>query len=918
MSHQSEAMLEEELIKQLEGQDYEYVDVKNMEQLENNLKLQLEYLNKTKFSTSEFNRILLHLDGGTIFDKALRLRDRFELTRDDNTVFYVKFIDKRWCKNTFQVANQIEVQGIYSNRYDVTILINGLPLVQIELKRRGIELKQAFNQTQRYQRQSYNVPIFDQDMSYQPKTVVKKAYRGLFGYIQIFVISNGVDTKYYANNKNLNYKFTFFWKDETNRNITNIQEFTTLFLDRYQLHKMIYKYMVLSKSNETLTILRAYQQYAVEAILEKALHSKENGYIWHTTGSGKTLTSFKTSQLLAQKEDIDKVIFVVDRRDLDNQTLDEFNKFGNNSIDGTNNTRKLVKQLLGTDKLIVTTIQKLSIAVNRNSKQLEKIKNNKIVLMFDECHRSQFGQMHSDITSFFNNLQYYGFTGTPILQENAKNKTTHDLFGKCLHKYLIVDAIADENVLGFSVDYIGKYKNLAEDILVEDIDSKEVLESEKRISKIVDYIIDVHNKKTYDKEFTSILAVSSIDALQVYYDMFKKKEHDLKIATIYSFEQNPDMDDENKIPPREALESQINDYNQLFGTSFSTDTFQMYYQDVSKKSKERKIDILLVVNMFLTGFDNKYLNTLYVDKNLEYHGLLQAYSRTNRLCNEKKSYGNIVVFRKLKKQTDDAIRLFSDENALDYVLMGSYEDYVKDFNEEVKKFNEIVHNIEELNDDKDIEKQAEFVKSFRNMLRIVNKLKTFTEFEFDDLDIPEQDFEDYKSKYLDLHEKTQNPLEKTSILDDIDFETELLRRDDINVEYIMNLLKDLNPKEPNFEKEKQYILDLMDKDTDLRSKLDLVEKFINENMIDSNDNTEEKFAQFIENEKHQAITNLVEEENLKEKELRGIIQEYEFSGKIKPQQIRESFNQKLKLKDKITKTKSLTQRIKDIIDKFTW
>ena len=917
MSHQSEASLEEELIKQLEGQDFEYVNVKNMSDLEKNLKEQLEILNKTEFSEKEFNRILLHLDRGSIFDKALRLRDHFELTRDDNTISYIKFLDKRWCKNSFQVANQIEVHGTYENRYDVTILINGLPLVQIELKRRGVELKQAFNQTQRYQRQSYNVPVFDENMSHQSTTNVRKGYRGLFGYIQIFVISNGVDTKYYANNKNLNYKFTFFWKDENNTNITNMKDFTTLFLDRYQLHKMIHKYMVLSKSTETLTILRAYQQYAVEAILEKALHSKENGYIWHTTGSGKTLTSYKTSQLLAQSEEIDKVIFVVDRRDLDNQTLDEFNKFGNNNIDGTTNTRKLIKQLLGTDKLIVTTIQKLSIAVNRNAKQLEKIRNNKIVLMFDECHRSQFGQMHADITGYFTNLQYYGFTGTPILQENAKNKTTHELFGECLHKYLIVDAIADENVLGFSVDYIGKYKNLAEDILVEDIDAKEVLESEKRISKIVDYIIDVHSKKTYDKEFTSILAVSSIDALQIYYNMFKQKKHDLKIATIYSFEANPEIK-EDKIAPREALEEQIRDYNKMFGTSYSTDTFQAYYQDVSKKSKERKIDILLVVNMFLTGFDNKYLNTLYVDKNLEYHGLLQAYSRTNRLCNEKKSYGNIVVFRKLKQQTDDAIRLFSDENALDYVLMGSYEDYIKNFNEEVERLNQIVHDIKELDDNKDVEKQAEFVKSFRNMLRTMNKLKTFTEFTFDDLNIPEQDFEDYKSKYLDLHERTQNPLEKTSILNDIDFETELLRRDDINVEYIMNLLKDLNPQEPNFEKEKQFILDVMDKDTDLRSKLDLVEKFINENMIETNENTEEKFGQFIEKEKHQAIDDLVKEEDLDQDQVMDIIQEYEFSGKIKPQQIRESFNQKLKLKEKVTKTKSLTQRIKDMIDKFTW
>lgn len=905
MSHQSEQALEDEFISQLESLDYEYVDIRDISQLKDNLKVQLEILNNTKFSEQEFNKILLHLESGGIFDKAKKLRDKMELLRDDNTMDYIDFFNYHWCKNSFQVAHQITMEGKYKNRYDVTILINGLPLVQVELKRRGIELKRAFNQTQRYQIHTY---------------------RGLFQYIQVFVISNGVDTKYYANNRDLNYKFTFFWKDEKNNNISNLKDFTNEFLERYHIHKMIDKYIVLSESTRSMVILRAYQFYAVEKILDSALHSKKNGYVWHATGSGKTLTSFKASQLLARREEIDKVLFIVDRKDLDNQTFNEFNKFSNGSVDSTENTKKLIQQLKVTDKLIVTTIQKLSKAAKSNKKELESVKDQKMILMFDECHRSQFGEMHNTITNYFTNIQCFGFTGTPIFAENSnKNKTTHDIFGDRLHQYLIKDAIKDNNVLGFSVEYIGRYKNKSKyDIAVEEINTKEVMESDKRIEKIVDYIFENHDRKTYNREFTSIFAVSSIKVLNRYYEIFKKKNQELpekdrlKIATIYTYDDNPDLTEE-EIHPRDTLDEQISDYNKLFGTNYSTDTFSMYYQDVSEKSKAKKIDILLVVNMFLTGFDNKYLNSLYVDKNLVYHSLIQAYSRTNRICNEKKAYGNIICFRNLKKQTDEAIRLFSDENAEETVLMKPYREYVENFNSGVKTLHTIVKTVDEV-DQLEGEDLKNFVKTFRDLLRLLNRITTFTEFKYKDLSLPEQEIEDYKSKYIDIYDPPVLIGEKESILEDIDFEIELLRRDDINVEYILKLLKELRPNTPGFEKDKQFILNTMEKDIKLRSKIDLINKFIEENIVKPNENvnTEEKLEEYMDQEKKTAIDKLITKENLRADKTGDLIKEYEFSGKIKPMEVAGLFTEKLKLKEKIRKRQELQKEIITLIDKYTW
>ncbi len=900
MATQSEAALEKALLDKLVDGGYERVSINDEKGLKDNLKTQIEKFNNIKLTDVEFNHILTFLEGSTIFDKAKKLRDRYELHRPEGTV-YIQFLNKKdWCKNLFQISNQIRMEKTYKNRYDVTILINGLPLVQIELKKRGIELKRAFNQIQRYQ---------------------KHSYRGLFQYIQIFVISNGVNTKYYANNKSLSFKYTFFWKDKNNHNVSNLEKFAEEFLEKCHLSKMIAKYIVLNETDQALMVLRAYQYYAVEAIMNTALNTNQNGYVWHTTGSGKTLTSFKVSQLLAEEENIDKIIFVVDRKDLDYQTTTEFNKFSEESVDGTDFTHILVKQLLGLNKLIITTIQKLTRAVDRHSQRIAGVKDKKVILMFDECHRSQFGTMHQKITSFFTNLQYFGFTGTPIFEVNTQgNKTTRDLFGERLHSYLIQHAIRDENVLGFSVEYLGKYRNKTTlDIEVEAIDTREVLESEKRLEKIVDYIIANHNRKTYNREFNGIFAISSVEVLTKYYEIFKNKQHDLKIAAIFTYDANEEMKDDEHT--RDKLERYISDYNTIFGTNFTTETFDQYYVDVSKRTKDKQIDLLLVVNMFLTGFDSKYLNTLYLDKNVQYHGLLQAYSRTNRVLNEKKNFGNIVCFRNLKKATDDSIRLYSDENPSETVLVRSYLEYVERFNhvlEEFKKVTTEVSDIDNLPDEVEIKK---FVQIFRELLRIMNKLSVFTEFTFEDVDILEQEFEDYKSKYLDIYESVINPSpEKESILDDIDFEVELIRKDDINVTYILTLLKELDHRSKSFDKDRDFILNTMQKTRELRSKIDLIEKFIDENIpqIANKSKIEENFEIFIDQEKAKAVKKLFEEEKLNPDMTNEIIAEYEFSGKMRNDVIKNSFQEEMGLRERRSKLELIKNKIMMLVDKFTW
>lgn len=909
MVTQTEAALEECLIDKLVEGGYERVKIRDENELKSNFKTQLEKFNDVELNDDEFNKILIHLEGGTIFDKAKKLRDKYELRREDGTIYIDFFNKKDWCKNLFQVTNQVTMRKKYENRYDVTILINGLPLVQIELKRRGIELKKAFNQIKRYHLHSY---------------------KGIFQYIQLIVISNGVNTKYFANNnfRDLNYKITFFWKDKDNKNISNLDDFAETFLEKCHLSKMISKYMVLNETEKLLMVLRAYQFYAVEAIIDQALNTAQNGYVWHTTGSGKTLTSFKVSQILSQEEKIDKVIFVVDRKDLDDQTTTEFNKFCNGAVDGTENTNSLVQQLLGKvhpgeyENLIITTIQKLNRAVNRHENALNEIKDKKIILIFDECHRSQFGEMHKNITEYFTNLQYFGFTGTPIFAVNANNKrTTADIFGKLLHKYLIQNAINDNNVLGFSVEYFKLYENKSEtDIQVEAIDTNEILESPKRLRTIAQYIVDNHKKKTYDKEFNAIFAVSSIPVLTQYYEIFKEIDHDLKIATIFSFGANEDIEENEH--SRDKLERYISDYNEMFGTNFSTDTFGEYYKDVSRRSKDRKIDILLVVNMFLTGFDSKYLNTLYVDKNLRYHGLLQAYSRTNRILNEKKKHGNILCFRNLKDETDESIRLYSDENAPENVLMKSYWEYVNDFKAVLPKLFEIAPEVSDVNDLPSENEKKEFVQIFRELLRVLARLKTFTDFEYDHLDITQQKIEDYQSKYLDLYNeiKQMDSPEKVSVLDDIDFEIELVRKDDINAAYILKLLKELDIRSPTFDKDKEFILNTMDKSYELKSKISLIEKFIEENIpkIQDKNKFENHFEDYIHKEKEEAINNLIQDEKLDEKVAKDIIAQYEFSEKIRNDLIKNSITERLGFIDKRTKVQKIKDKIVELVDRFSW
>jgi type I restriction enzyme R subunit len=903
MAKQPEQVLEEQLIEQLQKLNYSYVEIKDEKILLSNLKKQLEKHNNITFSDKEFERVLNILSKGSVFEKAKTLREKQHILRDNGDNLYFEFIQsEHWCQNQFQVTNQVTMEGSYKNRYDVTILINGLPLVQIELKRRGLELKEAFNQTNRYQRHSFG------------------AGAALFQYIQIFIISNGVNTKYYANNKYQSFKQTYYWTDKENKRLTNILNgFTSDFLEPCHISKMICKYVVLNEANKILMVLRPYQYYAVEALIDKVKNSNHNGYIWHTTGSGKTLTSFKASQIIMQMPQVKKVVFVVDRKDLDYQTTKEFNSFSKGSIDGTDNTKALVQQFSDDTKLIVTTIQKLNTAISKSQylSKMEKLKDEHIVFIFDECHRSQFGETHNRIKDFFNKYQMFGFTGTPIFADNAvKNelgkRTTKELFGECLHKYVITDAIKDENVLKFSIEYVGRYKQkesaTAIDIEVEDIDTKELMEAPKRLEKIADYIIANHNRKTYNKEFTAMFCVSSVDTLIKYYDILQQKkvagQHNLKIATIFSYTANEDDADANGFIPeelsvveepralyglnvhtREKLDEFIGHYNTMFETKFSTkdsESFYNYYNDISKKVKERKVDILLVVNMFLTGFDSKPLNTLYVDKNLKYHGLIQAYSRTNRILNEQKSQGNIIVFRNLKKATDEAITLFSNKEAIEEIIMKPYEDYVQKFNDAFIGLLKVVPTVNSVNNLQSEEDELEFIKAFRELMRIKNTMVTFADFVWEDLAMNEQLFEDYKSKYLDLYDKVkdEHQVEKVSILEDVDFELELIHRDEVNVTYILKLLAALKDttKEDKVRKQKE-IIDLLTGEANLRSKRELIEKFILKNLpvIEDTDTIPEEFDKYWNEEQQKAFNQLVAEENLSADKTHKLIESYLFA-----------------------------------------
>jgi type I restriction enzyme R subunit len=929
---QSELQLEKELVEQLETLGFENAVISHVDDLLENLQKQLGKFNQTEFSDDEFSKITNHLSKGDRFEKAKILRDRFSLVRDDESTFSVRFFNTdNWCKNEYQVTHQVTQEGKYKNRYDVTLLINGLPLIQIELKKRGIEMKEAFNQIQRYHRQTYT--------------------NTLFAYIQIFVISNGVNTKYFSNNPKQSFEQTFYWTDESNRKITKLNEFADVFLEKCKVSAMIAEYIVLSESLGIPMILRPYQYYAVKAIEKRVIESNKNGYIWHTTGSGKTLTSYKASQILSRMPEIKKVLFVVDRKDLDIQTTKEFNSFSDGSVDGTNNTRNLVAQLKDPKrKLIVTTIQKLDGAISSDVylKQFEHLRDEKMVIIFDECHRSQFGKTHSRIKEFFHEAQLFGFTGTPIFAENnIGGSTTADAFEECLHKYIITHAIDDNNVLGFAVEYVGKYKqkdtdtldaDIFADALIEGINTREVLESDDRLTKITDYVLADWKRKTKNGKYNAFFATSSVDVLKKYYQLFKlRKSEDFKIATIFTYqaneEESSDMLDVDvfagegtpgNLQSREFLENCISDYNQLFNTNYSTDRFYDYYKNLQKRIKDKEVDLVLVVNMFLTGFDSPRLNTLYVDKNLRYHGLIQAYSRTNRLLNSDKPHGNIVSFRNLKEATDKALTLFGDENAKEIVFKKPYDDQKKDFENKLAQLREKVPTVDSVDDLKGDDERAVFVKTFRDLLRIKSSLETFADFSFDELGISEQEFYDYQSKYLDIHEdrKKHDP-EAESILDQIDFELELTIRDIIDFDYILQLIAGLkNISSPAVrEKKTEEILKLFDRDVQLRKKKDLIRKFIEENLpgIRNADDVESAFNSFWLSERSKTLKKISREEKIPTEKIEKLISEYLYTQKLpREQQIADMLPEQPKILERRGIIERIRTSIEDIVSLFNW
>lgn len=890
MSYQGELALENEVIKQLESQGYERVILRNHDQLVNNFRQilnerNMDKLNNKPLTDTEFARLMTDISDKSVFESAMQLRDSYTLERDDESKVYLYFINtEHWCQNKFQVTNQVSVDDKYKGRYDVTLLINGLPLVQIELKRSGIAITQAFNQIERYR---------------------KHNYRGLFRFIQLFVVSNKKETRYYANSdKEIFKSFMFYWSDKDNRRINNLKEFIQDFLDRCRVAKMISRYMITNENDKLLMALRPYQVYAVEALINRATETNNNGYIWHTTGSGKTLTSFKTSQILSRDPGIKKVIFLVDRKDLDSQTLAEFNKFQMDSVDLTDNTHKLLKQLDDPyQKLIVTTIQKMSNAVKTGAKVMDKYKEDKVVFIIDECHRTQFGEMHRLIRQHFLNAQYFGFTGTPRFEENSSQdgRATADIFEKCLHTYLIKDAIRDGNVLGFSVEYISTFaKELHEmdDAYVANIDENELWMADDRLKLVAQHMIDNHHKKTRNQMYTSIFTVQSIPMAIKYYKIFKqlKEEgkHDLNVSTIFTYGANEDskQQTDNKHTKDELAEI-MKDYNATFDKNYSLDSFDGFFNDISKRVKQgipaERLDILIVVDMFLTGFDSKKLNTLYVDRNLKYHGLIQAYSRTNRVEKEMKPYGNIVCYRNLKDNTDRAIELFSQTNDTDTVLSPSFDVILSQFKSELEQLFKLAPTPDSVDDLEREEDKYQFVMIYRALASIMQRLKTFDEFYFttDVVGIDEQTYEDYKSKYLNIYDqvKATNTTEKTSVLEDIDFKIEVLRNDLINVQYILDLLNniDLTDKKQT-ERVRNQIKQLLDKadDDKLRLKAELIREFLDKVIphLDEDAVVEDAYFNFEETVKEKEIQDFADSKEYPVELLKEVINEYEFSGQL--------------------------------------
>ena len=936
-SYQSEAALEQEFIRLLQGQGYEYLSIHSEGELIANLRRQLELLNHYSFTDSEWDRFFKTSIAGAndgILEKTRRIQtDHVQVLRQDSgTSKNIYLLDKKHIHNNrLQVINQYEESaGRHDTRYDVTILVNGLPLVHVELKRRGVAIREAFNQIKRYQRDSF------------------WAASGLYEYVQIFVISNGTNTKYYSNttrnshikeqNENRNkskktsnsFEFTSFWADGNNKVIADLVDFTKTFFSKHTLLNILTRYCIFT-SEDLLMVMRPYQIAATERILNRIEVSSNykkggtieaGGYIWHTTGSGKTLTSFKTAQLASQLPYIDKVLFVVDRKDLDYQTMKEYDRFEKGAANSNANTAVLQKQMEDPGaKIIITTIQKLDIFVRKNKGHAVFGKH--IVIIFDECHRSQFGDMHKAIAKAFKNYHLFGFTGTPIFAVNAgagKNpdlRTTQQAFGDKLHTYTIVDAINDGNVLPFRIDYVGaaREKEDIKDTQVRAIDIEKAMGAPERIREIVSYTLEHFDQKTKRNSFyslkgqrvagfNSIFAVSSIPMAMKYYVEFKRQleetKRDLTIATIYSYAANGEDPEDGLLEEgfetdgldqsaRDFLEAAIQDYNRAFSTNFDTssDKFQNYYKDLSMRVKNREVDILIVVNMFLTGFDATTLNTLWVDKNLKMHGLIQAYSRTNRILNSVKTFGNIVCFRNLQKATDEAIALFGDREASGIVLLKDYDSYYFGYDEGEKSVPGYTDLIDELTEKFPLgqpimgeENQKDFIRLYGKILRLKNILSTFDRFSGNEL-LSDRQFQDYQSVYLDLYQeyRPKNDGDKENINDDIEFEMELIRQVEINIDYILMLVAQYHQSNCEDKEVLGAIDRAIDSSIQLRSKKELIHGFIN--TINAETVVERDWQNFVHEQKEKDLDEIISAERLKPEEAKKFIDNSFRDGALK-------------------------------------
>ena len=959
----SEYEVEVKFIDRLESIGYQYIDLKNYDDVLANARLQLAAFNAMKlkeakgsasFSDSEWNRVLIHLDNHSVYESAKLLRDKYILTLDNGKTVYLDFFSYDTDRNIFQVSHQITMDPdhkddvSYKNRYDVTVLINGLPIVQIELKRPGVEINEAINQINRYR---------------------KFSFKGLFRYLQLFVVSNSVQTKYFCNENEMENgmynpilkSLVFFWTDDKNKRINTLEEFTSEFFRKAAITEMIDKFMVIKSTEPILMVMRPYQIYAVKAARRRVLEANQNGYVFACTGSGKTLTSFKLAQLLRDEPRIDKVIFLIDRKDLDDQTVDEYNSFEKDCVDNSDSTYVLVNQLQDSDrKLIVTTIQKMANAVKskRYETLMDSYRDKKVVFIIDECHRSQFGKMHGDIERHFQRANYIGFTGTPIFEANkgTDGRTTADVFNAglmpdgskrdaCLHRYMIKDAIADGNVLRFSVEY--QRTLFAHNIAVKGIDPEQLDDPEyckrhnididnlyhddERIRKIAEHILEHHEQHTHPQGkdiYTALFAVDSIKTLGQYYDVFKElnaarpEADQYKIAAIFSYGANEDMDGKGDEHSAELLSRIMDDYNGMFGTSYSIESFDGYRKDITKRLKQKdlpQVDILLVVNMMLTGFDAKPLNTLYLDKNLIWHTLVQAYSRTNRVDKVTKQFGQVVTYRNIKRWQDDALRLFSGDGDPNEYLLENYEYYVQKWiNQEpiLRKITPTVDDAGQLQSEDEIRM---FIIAFRTMVGTLATLKTFSKFDWADLSVvmDEEEYEGYKSWYLYYKDQGGNPNPKVPVPVDIDYDIELVRTDRINVVYILNLLKSVQKN--RIAEDREADLDLILREIErsdnesLRAKKELMAEFIRTQFYDLSEDTDimAAFEDFMKEHQKADIEAFAFDHNIEYKDINDIMVAYIFNGGVSDEEIRKQLASYHLGLLKITK---LTKEIRDFIE----